>query len=240
MGSPSFYLEYLIALHSMLRETFKNPYIFAIEYTLAPAAQFPTQPQEVLNGYAHVLSVAKSKDRVCLMGDSAGGTLALTLLRDLHTQRAQQLGILSQAPALAVLVSPWYTLISSDHQESTSDYISVDRLHFFAQLYAPDRDRGGVLSKASPSTMIQGNWREQGPKFGYVVWHGEDEVLAVDVHTMISRLTELNVPVHVEKREAGNRSLHVWPIISFFLASSQQRRLEEMRILSNSITRILA
>jgi len=239
MGSPSFNLEYLMALHSMLRKAFKNPAVFAIEYTLVPTTQYPTQPHEVLNGYAQVLHVAKSKDIICLMGDSAGGTLALTLLRDLKTQQAKHLDILDQLPALVILISPWVTLVSDNHQESASDYVSVSRLHQFAQLYAPDKMRGGVLDKASPASMIHHNWKAHTPKFGYIVWQGEDEVLAKDISAMVHHLMELGVPIHVEKRPAGSRSLHVWPIISFFLGGNQERRLEEMRVFAHAITQVM-
>jgi acetyl esterase/lipase len=171
------------------------------------------------------------------MGDSAGGTLALTLLRDLQTDAARRARVFDQRPEFMVLISPWATLVSDSHQESASDYLSVARLHMFAQFYAPDKARGGVLRAASPSGMMRtAGWRTHSPRLGYFVWYGEDEVFASDIREVVRGLTDTGAVVHVEKREAGGRSLHVWPLVSFFLASNQTRRLEEMRVIVNAIT----
>ncbi|UNI21088.1 hypothetical protein JDV02_007107 [Purpureocillium takamizusanense] len=91
VGSCYFYLEFLLAMRHLLKEEagFANPAVFALEYALAPERAFPAQLHEARLGYEHVLGVAEAAagdgddSRVCVMGDSAGGMLALSLLLQL-------------------------------------------------------------------------------------------------------------------------------------------------------------
>ncbi|MCJ1337313.1 hypothetical protein MMC09_002595 [Bachmanniomyces sp. S44760] len=85
MGSSYFYLEFLLAWLSLLKTVagYKNPAIFALEYTLVPDAAFPVQLQETVKGYEYVLSRLPNPtdaSKVCVAGDSAGATLILTFL----------------------------------------------------------------------------------------------------------------------------------------------------------------
>lgn len=234
MGSTHFYLEYLMAVQSLLLQYFHNPAIFAVEYSLAPGAQYPQQSVEVLNGYCHALSVAKSGDRVCVMGDSAGGALGLNLLGDLHkVMKSSKEG--REAPAFMVAVSPWMTLVSDAHRDTQDDYLSTESLHKFARLYDPENTRPGVEQKASPSVNLRTNWKTLCPSFGYYIWYGDGELLAPDIRSAVQRLRKEGAPVHVEERQGLGRNLHVWPLISFFLASNQERRLQETRHIVGTI-----
>lgn len=239
MGSTHFYLEYLMAFHSLLKQNYHNPAVFTIEYSLAPGARYPKQSREVLNGYIHALSVAKTGDRVCVMGDSAGGTLGLGLLSDLR-EAAMLHKKMYDRPGFMVLISPWMTLVSEAHRDSHDDYLSAESLHKFARLYAPEETGRGVRPAASPSAGIRTGWRSLGPKFGYYIWYGNNELLAPDIREAIQRLRKLGASVHVDMRESGGRNLHVWPLISFFLASDQNRRLEEMKTLVPAITSLMS
>lgn len=239
MGSPHFYLEYLMAFHSLLRTYFHNPAIFAIEYSLAPGAQWPVQRTEVFNGYLHVLSVAKSANRICVMGDSAGGSLSLSLLHNIRKAADVSNGY-CEPPAFMVLVSPWMTLVSDTHRDSPDDYLSVRALHKFAHLYAPDKSDHGVVEDASPSVLLRSGWKSMSPQFGYYIWYGDKELLAPDIRSAIQRMRKLGASVHVEARQAGGRNLHVWPLISFFVASDQERRMEEMKTIAAAIAAVMA
>ncbi|RYP79733.1 hypothetical protein DL770_006522 [Monosporascus sp. CRB-9-2] len=58
MGSCFFYLEFLLTWASLLTEAgHRNPAIFALDYTLVPDGSFPTQLEEAIASYEHVLSV---------------------------------------------------------------------------------------------------------------------------------------------------------------------------------------
>lgn len=88
LGSAHFYLEFTLVLQSLLlRAGYANPAIFNIEYTLVPDGVYPTQLHEVVRGYEHVLSVmGGDASKICVAGDSAGGTLILSLLQVLGAQ----------------------------------------------------------------------------------------------------------------------------------------------------------
>ncbi|TVY89219.1 Monoterpene epsilon-lactone hydrolase, partial [Lachnellula willkommii] len=135
MGSSYFYLEFLITLLTLLSTStsFTNPAILSLEYTLVPDATYPTQLHEALAGYAHAVRVMRGDaSRVCVAGDSAGGTIVLSMLLRLgeiakngdgnangdgaFNAKAENeieisgAGVRNWRPGMAVLISPWITL----------------------------------------------------------------------------------------------------------------------------------
>src|SRR5438552_18969808 len=74
MGSSYFYLEFLLICYSQLKSAgYKNPAIFALEYTLVPEGVYPTQLNQALAGYKYVYSRADNdSSKICISGDSAG------------------------------------------------------------------------------------------------------------------------------------------------------------------------
>jgi len=73
--------------------------VFSVDYRLAPEHRFPTAADDVLRAYSWLLSSGVAADRIVIMGDSAGGHLALGL-----TPRAVRAGL--PAPAGVVALSP--------------------------------------------------------------------------------------------------------------------------------------
>ena len=168
MGSPYFYLEFLMAWATMLRDgtgngndttlphpqpdwkagpppqtqkRFRNPAVFALDYTLVPTATFPTQLQQILVGYGFALSLLKPpravqmSPNIVLAGDSAGGTLALSLILLLASSPPQQARS-RPLPSLTTLISPWCRLVSPRNRDTESDYLNADSLHEYARQYA--------------------------------------------------------------------------------------------------------
>ncbi|ROT35944.1 alpha/beta-hydrolase [Sodiomyces alkalinus F11] len=259
MGSVHFYLEILLAWHSLLAESgYQNPCIFALEYSLVPERTFPTQVQETMRGYRHVLSVAGDPGKVVVSGDSAGGTLVLSLLLEIGRQndcaRAYRRKVEWAAtpgnsdgmydrelkkhwlsvsetplPALAILVSPWVTLVSSKHNNSTSDYLDCGPLHDYAMQYT-GKDRLPSCA-ASPGLQTEHEvWAEASPSHGFFVTYGSEEVFAPDIQdfvALLSRATE----VHSHCDEGG---VHAWPVASLFL-SGTENRLSGLKTLTAAI-----
>lgn len=179
MGSPYFYLEFLLAwLHLLCDAGFTNPALFALQYTLVPAAAFPTQLHQVRAGYdwllAHLAQIPSSSSsssasrpsardadhddnlepaaRVVLAGDSAGATLQLSLLHQLHqSSRVGSPTEHTRRPVLATLISPWCALVSPHNRDTASDYLCAESLHLYARQYAgaaPERS-GETLERSS-------------------------------------------------------------------------------------------
>ena len=137
MGSSYFYLEFLLAWIALLRVAgFRNPAVFALEYTLVPDESYPVQLQQAILGYNYVLSITNDPSKVCMSGDSAGATLILSLLLHLANGQHGTAPKRTLLPGMAVLISPWVTLVSSKDVNTPSDYLDATNLHHYARQYA--------------------------------------------------------------------------------------------------------
>ncbi|KAF9648439.1 alpha/beta-hydrolase [Thelephora ganbajun] len=92
---------------------------FAIEYRLCSPGEpgkgsvfpFPTALIDALVGYLYLIKLGFSEEDIIIIGDSAGGNLALALTRYLLSNKEQQ-PKLPRIPSALVLLSPWTDLSS--------------------------------------------------------------------------------------------------------------------------------
>ena len=91
--------------------------VFALEYRLASGKPlktehpFPTQLLDALAGYNYLVNVVKfAPENIIVVGDSAGGNLALALVRYLIKYQGTTDVPLPGPPGALVLVSPWVDL----------------------------------------------------------------------------------------------------------------------------------
>ncbi|KAL9947221.1 hypothetical protein D7B24_001898 [Verticillium nonalfalfae] len=251
MGSTYFYLEFLLAWHALLcKAGYRNPAIFALEYSLVPDQTYPAQVHETLRGYRHVLSAVGDPAKVVVGGDSAGGTLVLTMLLELgqlssarackkkfeqevpNSERQQywRSAYETPLPGLAVLISPWVTLISDKHDNSTSDYLDKYQLHEYAMQYA-GRDHISDHT-ASPGLCTDRQlWANASPRCGFFVMYGSEEVFAPEIKEFIK--TAVRSAEVDSRKETGG--IHAWPVASLFLSSAEEQRLRGLRTLTVSI-----
>jgi len=73
--------------------------LFAPDYRLTPEHAHPAQAEDALAAWRHVARSA-TPEKTVVIGDSAGGHMALTLLQTLRTQAMVQ-------PALCIALCPW-------------------------------------------------------------------------------------------------------------------------------------
>lgn len=229
MGSSYFYMEFLIGLVHLIRTSskagqFQNPALFALEYTLVPDATFPHQLHQTLAGYEHVLSILSDPARICLMGDSAGATLILSLL--LHLAHKPRIRLESVRPGFAVLISPWVTLISPNNHNTPSDYIDADHLHRYARQYVGSKF--SLLDPIVSPGMCKDEewWRRAAPSRGMAITIGSEEVLAPETRELVRLLQRANADVMVEEAEG---SIHAWPVAALFLSDTGENRLKGLR-----------
>jgi acetyl esterase/lipase len=225
MGSTWFYLEFLLVWLSLLVEAgYKNPAIFALEYTLVPDGSYPTQLNEVAAGYRYVLHRAKSPLRVCISGDSAGAALVLSFLRRETKTSLQRVAF--PRPSVAVLISPWVDLVSPVHKNSACDYLDSNTLHRYAMEYAGSLE-AATMDKVSPGRCKDGVvWGKQSPTKGYYITYGTEEVFAEDIRGFIRLLGEAKIQVE-SRQEAGG--VHAWPVASLFLSTSRRQRVRGLK-----------
>lgn len=234
MGSSYFYMEFLLAWVTLLNEAgFGNPALFALEYSLVPDAVFPTQAEETLAGYKYVLSIIEDPSKVCVSGDSAGATLILSMLLSMSNHSENR----DQVPGLAVLISPWVTIITKKNKTTQSDYLNQESLHLYGSQYlgtkVPQND-----PIASPGHCGDPNrWKTASPSRGWCFVFGSEEVLASECRNLIARLRKLGIQVDVHEEQG---SIHAWPVATLYLGTTKEGRLHELRGVVNTMKKRLA
>ena len=229
MGSSYFYLEFLIAWVSLLKEAgYKNPGIFALEYTLVPDAKYPTQLEETIAGYEFACAVAQDASRVCVGGDSAGATLVLTLLLYIAKQSEFDL----QKPGFATLISPWTNLFSSQNQNTPSDFLDADSLHLYGRQYAGSDERLQDPLASPGVCKSMSWWAKASPLKGFGVLYGSEEMLGPELRSLIALWRKSGCSVSV-REEPG--AVHAWPVATLFLSDTQTERQKGLRDLVKMI-----
>lgn len=114
-ANPSTYLLFLLRLAESILEQGISVSIFALDYRLAPEHPFPAQLQETTAAYSYLLNEMEIlAEKLIVVGDSAGGHLALSFLVKLWKPHPEVL--LNQndkslkQPGGVVLLSPWLSL----------------------------------------------------------------------------------------------------------------------------------
>jgi acetyl esterase/lipase len=233
MGSSYFYLEFFLAWLSLLKTSgFRNPAIFSLEYTLVPDKSYPVQLLQTVAGYKHVLSLSRDPARICVSGDSAGATLILSLLLYLESITMDTLANITDGkeirnirPGLAVLISPWVTLVSPKDKLTAGDYLNPTTLHQYAYQYANKALINSSL--VSPGNCKNAErWKIASPAKGFFVHYGSEEVLAQEIRDLVVLLKSAGIAVESWEEKGG---IHAWPVAALFLSSMYYLRLTMSR-----------
>ena len=232
MGSSFFYLEFLVAWLTCLKDRgYKNPACFALEYTLVPDAKWPTQFDQTRAAFRFIKESFGDGGaaKICVSGDSAGATLILSML--LHPGPLTLDSSLERPdrPALAVLLSPWTHMVSELNQNTPSDYLNRDSLHLYATQYAGKLTRTDSI--VSPG-LSAGRWRKASPVDGFRIMYGSEEVFAPGIEEMIEQMRKDGAYVRKHAETAG---IHAWPVVSLFLGASRDERLKGLRKMTDYI-----
>ncbi len=158
-----------------------------IDYRKAPEFPFPCALQDALFAYQYLLSVRKYEARdVFLMGDSAGGGLAMALQLKLKEK-----GI--ELPAASVLLSPYVDLVNSDDDRMTNQndrFMDIFEMRRWATLYAHTTD----LSEPYVSPLY-GNLERLPPM---LIQASESEVLYDDARRLAEKARTQGVQVTLQ------------------------------------------
>ena len=125
------------AASNLIRST--SAMIFFPQYRLATASNssFPAAFQDALTSYAYLLDLGISPQRIIISGDSAGGHLAVTLLRHLSMGEP----VLPE-PAALLLWSPWLNLAADSkeidrNRNSATDFVPAGLVRWAVRAFAP-------------------------------------------------------------------------------------------------------
>ncbi len=165
-------------------------------YPLAPEATCEEVLRWTHEVYRQVLERANGKP-VVLMGDSAGGGLALALSQTLR-DAAEPL------PAAQVLISPWLDVTCSDPSQASLE--AVDPLLALPGLRAAGTWYAGALSPHDPRVSpLFGNFDGLPPTLALT---GTHDLLHLDVLRLGARMRISDSELTVIE---APRMLHVWP-----------------------------
>ncbi|KAL8728213.1 MAG: hypothetical protein Q9181_005426 [Wetmoreana brouardii] len=109
------------------------------QYRLASGinGRFPAALQDSITAYQYLLSLGVSSSNIVISGDSAGGNLALALLRFLGEQSSSM-----PMPSALLLWSPWVDLAADpnaveSHRNTKSDFITPVLVKWGVHSYRP-------------------------------------------------------------------------------------------------------
>lgn len=231
MGSVYFYLEFLLAWVTLLKEAgYRNPAIFGLDYTLVPDVAYPVQLEQTLAGYDFVSSLVEDSSRVCVGGDSAGATLILSFLLYIAQQGSSKYQNLR--PGYASLISPWTTLLSERNRNTASDYLDSNMLHLYGRQYAGSEENLNSPIVSPGVCKDDTWWAKAAPSGGFGILFGSEEVLGPELRSLIALLRKNGCAVSV-REEAG--SIHAWPVVTMFLSDTQAERQKGLKDLTKMV-----
>lgn len=175
----------LMALHRLVPKSLRLSIVW-LDYTVSTVEPFPQQLIEAANTYS---AVQASCNNIILIGDSAGGNLAVNLMRHIHTPFDRVPPVLhpENKPTAALLVSPWLQLHidlplnkeSSYVKYDSHDYINAHSLNKSGNVVLREKEWPGcrkLFAETYKDTSIP--WDEVLPKNGRVlITTGEVEIL---------------------------------------------------------------
>jgi len=169
-----------------------NAPILYIEYSLSPEHVFPTANKEILNVYKQ-LNKEYSGYKISIIGDSAGGGLAIFLVNDVQKANLP-------VPSALALISPWVDLNCDNNSYTTKKAVdpilNKDFLYGHALMYA-----SGKIKEANPGEI---KFKIFPPVFLLV---GTDEVLNDDSKNFYSYIKPIQKKAKLKEFEGQK---HVW------------------------------
>jgi acetyl esterase/lipase len=167
-----------------------------VDYRLAPEHPFPAAVEDACTAYRYLVKNGTAPGKITIMGDSAGGGLAISTIVSLRDAG-------DDLPGAVVCLSPWVDLEGTgDSITSRADIdpmVNPDMLHGIAATYIAGQDLKTPL--ASP---IHANLNGLPP---VLIQVGEREVLYSDAEALATKAKIAGADVTFEE---WPEMVHVW------------------------------
>ncbi|KAB8226571.1 Alpha/Beta hydrolase protein [Aspergillus novoparasiticus] len=202
----------------------KDIAIFAVAYTLAPNAQYPTQLIQSVEALRYILIKAnRTPANILLGGDSAGGNLAVGVLSHLSSPHEAIAKLDVQEPlAGTVLIAPWTSLeVSADTKMNClSDVITPDVAKPWSQAYL-GKAKHDYYTDAStaPSSWFKNLKTQQ-----ILVLAGQNEIMLPTIRHFVDKVKSgfPSVELFIGRREG-----HVAPVYNLYMGDNKETQQGE-------------
>lgn len=173
--------------------------VLSFEYRLAPEHPFPAAADDAMKAWDYLMYQGYGARDVVVVGDSAGGNMALVLCHRLKAEGRR-------LPARLVLLSPWTDMTASGRSytelAALDPMITMDYIKAVRGVYA----RGADLTSPLLSPLF-GDLSDFPPTLIQV---GANEILLSDSIRLRDRMTAAQVPCRLEKWN------HMWHVFQMF------------------------
>lgn len=195
-------------LAMLVKET--NCTVTAPDYPLAPEYSYKDAFEMLMPLYGEIVNRV-TPDALMLMGDSAGGGLALALAQTIKREQWRQ-------PDQLILLSPWLDITLNnpaiEEVDRLDPFLSVKGLRQAGLAYARDADPNCFLLSPINGTL------EQVGKISIFI--GSHDLLVADARKLKSMADKRNVPVNYREYPG---MVHVWMFLSFPEARLAQKEI---------------
>lgn len=194
--------------------------VYLPDYRLAPEHPFPAAVEDAMASYKHLLS-RFTPSQITLMGDSAGGGLALGTLLAIRDAGME-------APRCAVAFSPYADMTqeqpSRKDNEATDDFFTANTFFKGRELYATTEEH----RRHPHASPVFGDFTGLPPLMMTV---DENECLRDDTYRVLDKAREANVPVELISREG---MMHVWPIFYPLISEARKDVAKALRFIQQA------
>jgi epsilon-lactone hydrolase len=182
--------------------------VLSVDYRLAPEHPFPAAVNDAVGAYRWWVRAGVDPRRTVIVGDSAGGGLAIATLVALRDGG-------HPLPAAAVCFSPWVDLEglgkSMIRNADTDPNINLEELLIVADLYLAGADPRSPL--AAP---LYADLRGLPP---LLILASSAETLLDDSLRLARRARQAGVPVRLD---IWNHMVHAWPVVAALLPEGRE------------------
>jgi len=181
--------------------------VFSLEYRLAPEYRYPAAAEDVLEAWRYLLS-SHDPERIVVMGDSAGGGLALSLLAQLTSTALPM-------PAGALVLSPYADLmVTGSSVEANDQHCAMFTAAGIRRAASGYLD--GANGKEPAASPMYADFNGFPPLQIYV---SSSEVLRDDGVRVAERAADAGVPVSLH---IWDKQPHVWPLFLPWLPEARK------------------